>query len=232
MREEKINSVNEFHDMSLSYYSSHPIFRGVNNSSYDLTSRIGRSIIKNKDTREHVAGYSYVVNKGAEIHSLERFKKLAIPYLNHVPPNDWEWLALAQHHGLPTRLMDWTSNPLVAAFFACNNFGSGDDAAIYAIDNEYAHDHVSLNDSPFEITSVSIFRPHHTTTRITAQSGLFTVHSTPEVSLDNNDLCKWVISHDCILDIEIMINSYGVNHASMFPGLDGIARLITRDCAL
>lgn len=145
--------------------SSHWIFRGVADSlEHALTPKIGRNELK----------YS----KNKELTLFKIFKRRSQQFSNVKGFSDWDILALAQHHGLPTRLLDWTKNPLIAAYFAVSSYPENKDARVYALQMKNVIDPVTTG-SPFEVKQTCTFFPRSVAPRIISQRGLFTLSKTP-----------------------------------------------------
>ncbi len=74
-----------------------------------------------------------------EAHILRNFAKYSRPYLPAGPIDEWELLVIAQHHGVPTRLLDWSYSPLVAAHFATTSAVPGKGCVIWRLDWQRIH---------------------------------------------------------------------------------------------
>ena len=144
--------------------------------------------------------------------------------------SNWDWLAIAQHHGLATRLLDWTTNPLNAAYFAVRESKAGP-AVIHAARfvAPFTRSAESSFEEPLECTSVAIFRPRGVVPRIVRQGGLFTIHGPPERSLESLTkegivkLKQIVIAESYRPRLLAELDRYGINSASLFPDLDGLS---------
>ena len=213
MQKFTVKTFEELHAVVQSYEEQKRIFRGVTSVSYSLIPKLGRyKSFRNSNIQR------------AERTMLRLFKEQAVPYLSFDPKNDWDWLAIAQHHGLPTRLLDWTRNPLVAAYFAVEKPGN-QDSLIYAFDlPTYIRTDLLLD--PFKRDRVGKFIPRHITPRITAQSGVFTIHPKPAEPFNSNNIDRIIIKRAFRKNLKHMLYRYGIHRASMFPGTDGLAKHI------
>lgn len=227
-----VSSLNEFVEVA-TWFDPHVIFRGqTKEKDWPLVPSVGRYMDRSR-----------FLEKEEEI--LEEFKREAIPYTDSKPENRWQWLALAQHNRLPTRLLDWTKNPLAALWFAVKDPARDNNPGVvwvFYYDEDQAifntSDHATLN--PFSIDRTYVYFPEHVTPSLQAQSGVFTVHHRigenpglfpPLEQMSNSDLLltKIEIAPEFFTVLRYHLFRVGISPASLFPGLSGLVEKICYD---
>jgi FRG domain len=178
------------------------VFRGMSNIDYGLTTTLIR------------LGGNYAE---LECHLLKSFKKYAEIPGAHRTYSDWQWMTVAQHHGLPSRLLDFSHSPFVALHFATNNMKKFDkDGVVWCVDSGKAHELLPENTRELfhlervlpigkvekaakdmvEFDSLSdeefalFFEPPSMDDRIVNQFALFGILSSPSLRLDD-----WLAEH-------------------------------------
>lgn len=170
-------------------------YRGHVSNTFELVPTIARN-------PDHLKG---------ELNAIKVFKQMSRPLLESVPTTEWEWIFLMQHHGAPTRLLDWSENPLTAVYFALDDPATkfaADPAIIWVMDpvalnahaghrHEFSRDLLAFDIDakldgylPSEVNpKVSRLNPvagigPHVSRRMAAQSGTFTVIHADVIKVD------------------------------------------------
>ncbi len=192
----------------------------------------------------------------SETHLINRFKQHASLLLSHHPVSEFDWLFLMQHHGLATRLLDWSENPLVGLYFAVAE-NTSEDSIIWAllptllnsksnIRPAYEHEIPSFEDEELKnylpttisretrsrLNPVAAIAPRNSA-RMQAQQGVFTITHRDNIYIDevgdpaNRDhIWRYVIPATAKAEIREDLRRLGITRFSVFPELSSIAEIV------
>lgn len=232
----KVESIIDFIMWKREQIKSGIMFRGQVESSWELLPSIVR-YANNGTIREQ---YSSITE--TEDHLVDLFKAYATPYKDYLEMGTAKVLVHAQHFGLPTRLLDWTTNYLKALYFAVDDprYDSVD-GIVYGFFPKNWNSRTRYTPSDQVLTS---FIPEPLNERLAAQEGCFVFFPLPNDSFsvlpmnktnypeDIEDFANAIISAKHKKKIRMELNELGINHRTIYPGLDGVTKSIKSELSL
>jgi hypothetical protein len=170
---------------------------------------------------------------------MRQFKSEAPSCLHLLPETEWDWLVVAQHHGLPTRLLDWSYDPYVALWFALERAEDNKSEPEVWVLKPEAKDIIlpSPNFSPYSGSRTKVFKPSFDIPRVRVQKGCFTAFRfIPEtkngfVPLEKNKYLRHRLERVRIAKYSIKrfkkpLYSMGYTRSTLYPDLDKVAKRI------
>ena len=246
-----------------------PIFRGQGDANWSLTPSVLRKEINSKymDVRkiqtaiDQIISFEYMLlldflhysdemgfmipNDSPEFRKHMKFSEITSRYgtdgVGWPSKEYFSFIALAQHHGIPTRLLDWTKSPFVAAYFSATQVLNlekiSEKLAVWVIDSE------DLNHLEGQLEYVKL--PGSTSNNLAAQKGVFLIHrqqngmginssfladdlkdSVNKLFEESKKCTAFKVTLPSVLAGDLLFRcvKFGVSAATLFPGFDGAAR--------
>ena len=187
-------------------------FRGQSSSEYKLIPSIGRLF---KEGQEDVL-------KQYEKEIFEDFKRKYSLFTDARPKNDKEFLFLAQHYGLPTRLLDWTYNPLIALYFACCS-NMDKDGVVYQ-SYEFSRNIYNENTDILSFPYITLLYPNMTDVRYKNQNGLFILYPEPWKEEFDHISMKYIIPSRYKRNMLNKLEKIGITRSFIMPSLDSLCK--------
>jgi hypothetical protein len=220
-------------------FQTMPVWRGHSDESWSLQPEVFRKSPKGKSF--------------SELSLIRTFMAHAESRSNRCPPQSDKlgWLLLARHYGLPTRLLDWSSSPLVALYFACDN--EEEDGCIWAVERTIVNAVAGVSrrliapDEPLMMNLVErAFTPGKLSTvpkehrfvfsgtreidpRVLAQQASFSIHddetdlATAELPTQHEWRMKFIVPKNAKPKLRRRLFDLGITKMTLFPDLGALA---------